>query len=278
MAEGLTHPIPETGIVHDLPFEQYLATRGRASKSSLWTLHTRSPAHARIEKEESNAMKLGTAIHCAILEPDEFNARFVRGPDDRRGNKWKEAVEDASADGMECLTSGDYDAALACRDALQTDPFIRKLTGAGTVREVSAFWTDEETGVRLRCRPDAFSPALGIIADLKTTGDARPGEFVRRVGQLGYHMGEAIYSDGWRAAGQELAAFVFLAVEPDPPFAHHIFELDPTTVEEGQAVFRAALRTWAECEASGRWPAYPAGVQPLRLNKWDFRITSPAGE
>lgn len=262
------------GIVHDMPFEQYLATPA-VSKSGLWTLHTRSPAHARIDKEESNAMKLGTAVHCAVLEPDEFLGRFVRGPDDRRGNRWKEHLEEH---GDRLLTSGDYDAALAIRDALSRHPTIRRLTGAGTVREVSAFAVDPVTGLQMRARPDAFVPELSIIADLKVTKDARPSEFARRVGQLGYHAQEAIYSDVWRAAGGDLGAFVFIVAEPEPPYSFQIFELQPDAVEEGRAIARKALDRWAQCVEADAWPGYPADVQPLDLRKYDYRETQPTGD
>lgn len=272
MADTLT--IARRGIIHDMPFSDYLAG-SEASKSSLWTLHTRSPAHARVEKEPSNAMHLGTAVHCAILEPDFFAERFHRGPDDRRGNKWKEAAEEY---GDRLLTSGDYDDALAVRDAVRHHPIIRRLTGAGTVREVSAFATDPATGLAIRCRPDAFAPAFGLMADLKTTTDARPAEFARRVGQLGYHAGEAIYTDTWRAAGGELDAFVFIVVEPKPPYAAQVFELTPDAVDEGRAIIRKALDRWAQCVERNEWPGYPAEVHTLDLRKWDYRETQPIGD
>lgn len=263
-----------SGIVHDLPFSDYLAGP-EVSKSSLWTLHTRSPAHARIEKETSNAMQLGTAIHCAVLEPDCFCQRFHRGPEDRRGNRWKEALDEY---GERLLTAGDYDDALAVRDALRHHPIIRRLTGAGSVREVSAFATDAETGLRLRARPDAFAPSCGLMADLKTTSDARASEFARRVGQLGYHAGEAFYTDVWRAAGGDLDAFVFVAVEPRPPYAAQVYELTPDAVEEGRAIIRKALDRWADCAERNEWPAYPAEIVSLDLRKWDYRETQPTGD
>lgn len=268
-------PIFQHGIIHDLPFEDYLAVPA-VSKSALWTLHKRSPAHARVEKEESNAMKLGTAIHCAVLEPDEFTSRFVRGPDDRRGNRWKEAVELAREDGMECLTSSDYDAAVTIRDqVVLRDPLLRKLTGVGTVREVSAFARDSETGLPMRARADAYAPALNMMVDLKVTTNATPDKWFRRVLDFGYHVQEPHYTDVWRRAGGTVDAFVFLVIEDKPPFAHAIYELAPPDVAEGEAIRRQALLKWATCERTGEWPGYPPGVQQLALPKWAFELTNP---
>ena len=264
-----------TGIVDGLPFDQYLAGR-EVSKSGLWTLHTRSPLHAITEREPNEAMRVGTAIHCAVLEPDEFEARFVRGPDDRRGNRWKEAIEEARANGMDCLTAGDYDAAVHIRDTVVLrDPLLRRLTSGGTVREVSAFWTDTETGLRCRARPDAYAPDLKMIVDLKTTKNASAAKWFRRVLDFGYHVQEPHYMDGWRRAGGEADAFVFIVIETDPPYAHQIFELAPPDIREGEAIRREALTKWAECEASGIWPGYPPGVQQLALPKWAFELTDP---
>ena len=267
-------PVARKGIVHDLPFADYLAGP-EVSKSSLWTLHTKSPAHARVAKEESNAMKLGSAIHCAVLEPDEFAARFHRGPDDRRGNKWKEALEEY---GERLLTSGDYDEALAVRDALSRHPTIRRLTGAGTVREVSAFATDPVTGLACRIRPDAFAPGLSMLVDLKTTTDARASEFARRVGQLGYHVQEAFYTDIWREAGSEVQSFVFITAETSAPYGFQVFELTPDAVDEGRAIVGKALDRWKQCVERNEWPGYPTEVQPLDLRKWDYRETQPLAD
>ena len=162
------------------------------------------------------------------------------------------------------------------RDAVQRDPLVRAITGGGVIREVSCFWTDELTGLACRARPDAFAPGSSLMLDIKSTGDAR--DFDRRAGQLGYHLQEALYTDGWIAAGEDIAAFLFLVIETDPPFAHRLVELTPEAVDEGRAVSRKALDRWAECEAAGVWPAYPPGVDTVDLRRWDYRETRPPSE
>lgn len=258
-------------ICRDMPFETYLEAPA-VSKSSLWTAITRSPAHARVEKEPSNAMQLGTAVHCAVLEPDAFTSRFTRGPDDRRGNRWKEALDEHGA-GL--LTSGDYDAALAIRDALRTEPLVAKVL-KGAVVESSGFWIDGATGLLCRARPDAWNERSGLMLDLKVTADARPDVFKRRVADFGYHAQEAFYTDGWRACGAEIDAFVFLAIEPTAPHGFCLFELEPVAVAEGREAMRQALDHWKYCVERNHWRAYSGGVQPLDLPKYAYRFTDPA--
>lgn len=267
-----------TGIYPDMPFDTYLATE-RVSKSGLWTLHTRSPAHARVEKEETDAMKRGTVIDCAVLEPHAFGDRFIRGPEGAEGkplnkntNDWKAFVREWGDRAVACDV---YDEALALRDALRDNPLVQKLVGQDTIRQVTAFAKDPETGLEMRCRPDAYTPHHGILVDLKTTEDARPDAFRRRVGQLGYHLQERHYTDVWRLAGGDYKTFVFVVVEPSPPYAVKIYELNGDAIEEGKAIRRKALARWAECVASGVWPAYDTKPEVIGLHKWDYRETVP---
>jgi hypothetical protein len=262
------------GIHRDVSFDRYLK-EDRVSKTLLWDIHDRSPAHARIGKEESNAMKVGTATHCVLLEPDHFRLRFVRGPDDRRGNRWKDALAAAASDERELLTAAEYDSAIELRDAIKDNPYIKKLTGNGAYREITACATDPETGLKTRMRADGYVPGDGIIVDVKTTKDARIGPFTRSVVDYGYHLQEAHYTKTWRDAGGQSVAFIFAVVEPFAPFAIKIYELDADAVAEGEAIRERAMRTWAECLETGVYPAYPQEPETLTLRKFDYVLTVP---
>lgn len=257
-----------TGI-KDVPFETYL-TMGDTSKSSLWTAIDKSPAHAKVAKEESNAMAMGTAVHVAVLEPEEFH-RFVRGPDDRRGNKWKDALDEHGAN---LLTSGDYDNALAIRDRFRREPLIKKLVGAKTLREISGFARDPATGLMIRIRPDARRDDIALTVDLKATTDVRADPFSRRIAQFGYHLQEAIYRDTWARAAigtnhnPETDAFIFLTVEMKEPFEFIPYELDEDDVAAGRKTAQAALDLWKRCVETGQWPGYARQITPIARPAW----------
>lgn len=264
-------PLPD-GIHKNVSFDRYLK-EDRVSKSALWTAYSRSPAHARVEKEASNAMKVGTATHCVVLEPDSFRLRFHRGPDDRKGNRWKDFVAEY---GEGALTSHEFDAALELRDAIMDVPEIRLLTGNGAYREITACATDPETGLKTRARADGYVPGHGIIAELKSTNDARAEAFQRTVRQFGYHMGEAHYAKTWQdAGGENYQAFIFIALEVEAPYALKIYELDADTIAEGEAIRQKAMATWLECVQTGKWPAYKTAPEALGLRKYDYRETVP---
>lgn len=262
------------GIHKDIPFAEYLA-QDRVSKSLLWTCYDKSPAHARVTKEETKQMALGTAVHCVILEPDEFTTRFVRGPENRRGGRWLRMVEE-HGDGL--LVEKDYDTCIALRDAIRHNPYVKKLTGAGAYREITACATDPVTGLPTRMRADAYVPGDNILIDLKTTTDARPEFFRRQVRQFGYHMGEAHYKKTWIDAGGETPqAFIHLVVEPEAPFAIKIYDFGPDTFAEGEAIRQKTMERLVPLWGQKDWPGYDEAPEVVEIGKWDYKETVPMG-
>lgn len=268
------NPKIKPGVYAGIPNEAYHSGPG-VSKSGLWTIETKSPAHHKFGvRKETTAFDFGEGVHLAILQPELFETQVIRGPDDRRGNKWKDIIEFAASENKTVLTSGDFDKVLAIRDAVHADSWINGIvTGGKPVIEASAYWNDEATGELCRCRPDLYRPDLKIIVDVKSTLSAHPDAFARSVVNYGYHAQEAFYSDGWQAAGRELDGFVFLAWEKEPPYAYAVYELPPPIVEEGRALMRRALDKFAECKKADRWPQYGEGVQELSFHRWQYRAT-----
>ncbi|MGY4333172.1 hypothetical protein ACVWWG_007589 [Bradyrhizobium sp. LB7.2] len=274
MNDMTTSPGMKPGVYLKLDNEAYHAGPG-ISKSGLWTVETKSPAHYKFgERKESKAFDFGEACHLAILQPNDFEKAVVRGPEDRRGNKWKDVAEVCKADKKLLLTSGDYDGVLAIRDAVHADPWINSIITSGDgVNEASGFWIDPATGELCRCRPDRYRRDLKLILDVKSTVSAHPDAFAKSVVNYGYHAQEAFYTDGWQACGQEVEAFAFLAWEKTSPYAFAVYELPPSIVEEGRAMMRKALDTYATCRKANHWPAYGDGVQELSFKRWNYRLT-----
>lgn len=266
-------------IKHNMSNADYHAHPAR-SKSYLWELYSHTPFHAQNMKiDPTPAMDLGTATHTAILEPEKFLSSVIKGPEDRRGNKWKDVYDEAAAYGKVALTAGDYEKCLYMRDAAHRLPIVRQLTDGKQIVEASAFWQDEESGVDCRCRPDLYHPEHAIMADLKTTNDASPAAFSKTVGNFGYHAQEAIYRDGWPlAGGGAVDGFIFIAVENVHPFAVAIYELVPSAVLEGRAIIRDALQQYKQCRETNVWPGYSTSIEPLDIQRWSYRKTFNQGE
>jgi hypothetical protein len=270
----------EPGIYQGIPNEVYHASRG-VSKSGLWTIHTQTPAHFKfpppageISTTKKATQDFGTASHTAILEPELFEAQVLRGPDDRRGNNWKDAVGYAEETGRVCLVASDYDNILTIRDAIHANARINAIiTGGRPEVEASGYAIDPVTGLLIRCRPDLYRADLGIMLDAKSTASAHPDAFARSVVNYGYHAQEAHYSDTYRLLDRPVEGFLFLAWEKESPFAFALYELPPSIVEEGRAIIRKSLDTYAECSLTNHWPAYGDEITELKFQRWSYSLT-----
>jgi hypothetical protein len=258
--------------------DAYHAGEG-VSKTKLWKLWDKTPYHAMFgKKKESPEFDLGKAAHIAILEPETMDARVTRGPDDRRGNKWKEAQDFADHAGTILLTAGDYDMAQVIRDVAGTCEALDIMRDGQPIVETSAYHVDEETGILTKCRPDIVNPTHKLIGDIKNMASGSTDDFIRSVGKFGYHVQEAMYSDVWeKGASMPVEGFFFICFEKSDPPLVSVFELDAPTVAEGHAIYRAALKRYADCVFNNTWPGYPQEVQKIGLKKWDYKLT-PAPE
>jgi len=236
--------------------------RDAARSSFLWTLHDRSPAHAlngAEEHETTDALDFGTALHAYILHPAaKFEAMVAIQPETiarRAGKEW-EAFREANA-GKVILRPDDM-AAIEHMTAvaLVNERAAPLLDGDPATNEMAILWTDEETGVRCKCRLDSF--AEGWVVDLKTTEDARPHGFRRSVIKYGYHFKGAFYLAGAAAAGLDPQGLAWVAMEKSRPYGVAVYTMTPGDDwhRAGEAIMRKALRAYAECRASNIWPSY----------------------
>ena len=92
------------GIYFDISNEDYHAGDG-VSKSQL-DMVAMSPAllkwqkSAPVDTEKLKALDMGTALHCLLLEPDEFDKRFIVAPafNRRTNNHGSRAGQTAATD------------------------------------------------------------------------------------------------------------------------------------------------------------------------------------
>lgn len=210
------------GIYLDLSFEDYLAeprvsssslTKLMESPSAFWADSWMNPD--REESEETSAMTLGRAYHCARLEPEKFERLFCRQlvPEDFEGAELLtngtqigsklgdlgltkkgsgESVADQAARLADVLPKGSpikiwpielakwerdelrdrtpiqpkaWDEIRRDAERVRMNPEIASLLEGG-LAEVSILFTDPETGVKCKIRPDYLGPDW--ITHLKT--------------------------------------------------------------------------------------------------------------
>jgi PDDEXK-like domain of unknown function (DUF3799) len=267
------------GIRYGIPIDKYHGGPG-ISKSGLdevnqspWIYFSRHLDPNRPKEAGQTAAQLaGNLAHCAILEPDEFDKRYIVGPDvNKNTNVWKAFVAE-NAD-KTVIDQKQRDIAKGQAKSVLRIPDVARGLSKGQA-EVSAYWIDPDTGVLCRCRPDWVSPVddAGVILwDVKTYSDASTGDFARQIARMRYHVQDAFYSDGYgRAAGLEVYGFVFVAVEDKWPFAANAIMINETSEEQGRRQYRRDLNTYAACLKSGLWPGYAETIQMVDLPNWAF--------
>lgn len=264
------------GIHDGVPAEQYYRrVFGVASKSGL-DLVRRAPALYKawcdgLELEETAALRFGTALHTAILEPDRFARVYVAEPDfgdcRKKENKARRDAWRAENAHATALDADDAARIAGMRESLMRHALVRKLV-ENARREVTAKWTDRPTGIISKSRWDLWLDPIGTIADLKSTEDASPDAFKRSVAKWGYHRQHSMYEDGGRACGADVRNFAFIAAEKAPPYLVAVYNLDEQAVNKGREEIERLFRTLAECVESGIWPGYPAGITSLSLPRW----------
>lgn len=180
----------------------------------------------------------------------------------------------AYAEGKTPLLRHEHDQVEAMAAALRTHPFAAKLfdPSRGTP-EQSLFWVDEETGMWCRARLDHQPHPRGgrlICPDYKSAVSVEPGHLRKAVYNFGYHIQSAFYLNGIKALGlgDDNATFVFVAQMKEPPYLVTVFDLDDDYLERGRRQVRKALRIYAECKTTGRWPGFADDVIQISAPRW----------
>lgn len=234
--------------------------RKELSRSDLFKL-SKSPAHfiyaLKNPQEETAAMIFGTAFHTLVLEPEKFEDTYITVPKiDRRTKEGKAQTEEAERSGKITLTEETVSRLRAMRASIMSNKYAEILLRGE--KEQSYFWTDELTGIDLKCRPDCRTDlkTMSVIVDLKTTENAATEAFMRSALSYGYDLQAAVYRQGVEAFEKKPHRFVFIAVEKSPPYACNIIEADDVFVDKGSRDLRDYLYTVRECRSSGNWYGY----------------------
>ena len=283
---------PEAGIHYGISYEDY-DSWDAVRHSYLWLLHVATPKHYRWAidhpRKATPALDFGRRLHHALLEPGLFRSLYVTPPPPPSGDRWDRRLKEhkahweaflaaTEAAGQEVLTDDDA----ACIH--QTQAEIERcaawqLIRQGAATEVSVVWTDAESGLTLKARPDLWSPQAGTLADLKTTRRTTPQSFGRDAYLYGYVFQLAMQYDGLaRFAPGALGEPMLFAIESEPPHDIVPYEVLLDQLELGRIQYRRALAVLAECERKNEWPGRTDGIEQLMLPTWAGSELQAAGD
>lgn len=241
--------------------------RPEISRSELWTLFSKTPAHLKYEQEnpeekETLALLEGRAAHKEILEPDTFADEFTVAPScDRRTKEGKEIYARflTYAEGKDVLTADSFQKVKDLGNAIRENALAMMfIQAADAVHEKSFFWTDPDTGEGCKVRPDCIATVDGkkYIIDYKTTDSCANGAFERSVRKYGYKFQTGMYREGVFQNTFEDYGFVFIAQEKTAPFAARVYICDEDFIQEGYEQFREAIAKYHWCKEHGNFYGY----------------------
>lgn len=221
-------------------------------------------------EEHKPQFDVGKAFHSKVL--GDGPEVVVVAADSWRGGEARAARDAAYAAGKVPLLAAEAELVDAMAAAVKAHDVAPHLFTGGAA-EVSAFWTDETTGVKCKARfdylPEKQSDRRLIVPDLKSAVSADPGEFSRAAARFGYVMQQVHYSSALRHLGiDDDPAFLFVVCEKDPPHLVNVGQFAHEDDIKATAVaLEKALRLYADCLATDTWPGWP-GVTSLTLPTW----------
>lgn len=256
------------GII-SLPDAQYRAAEG-ISKSALdYIAPPRTPAHYRayidglLRVETTPAMRLGSLIHSAILEPDK--AEWVVRPEGllfttKEGKAWRDAQT------KQIITADEEATITGMRDAVWSHPAVKRVLKWAS-KEVSLFAKDEHGTLR-KGRIDALPESGNVIVDIKSCASASPDAMSKSMAAYRYDVQAAYYLDLAKLLSLDKSEFLLVCVEKTPPYAVAVYAIDHDAVEWGRKQYQSDLALLRHCEAENHWPAFTQEITTLSLPAW----------
>lgn len=230
--------------------------------------------------EPTAAFRIGSATHCAVLEPEKFPTLYAQRPEgiDRRTKEGRAAWESFTAQnvGKEFIDGEEWAQICAMMNAVRCNPLAGQLLAQGTP-ELS--WRVETGALPLQCRTDWFNPkgcelsaGRPYVADLKTIESLDADafrSFEKACFSWGYHRQAGFYLPLiTEIIGAPVTDFFFVAVEKQAPFGVAVFRLTDEAVATGQDESLADLRRLKICRETDNWPNIEPEVTELGLPKW----------
>lgn len=254
----------------DLEDELYHTDKSAVNFSSLKHIDKSNYAFAQSywgkRKEATARMKFGTLAHLAILEGSKFKARYVVMPEftgftakgeittsanskevKEKKAKWLlEQPKDAIV-----VTEEEKEKLFNMIDSVLSNEKAVKLLSNGQP-EIAGYWTDEETGINLRIKPDFLTFNVGILLDVKTCQDVRWEFFRKSIENYRYDIQMAMYNDGVKhITGIEPSHRAWLCIEADAPHEVRIHEVGAVYDEIGYFEYRRSLKKLKEAIDAG---------------------------
>ena len=249
----MTDHIKNIDIVKDS--NDHYHSHNSISASGLKKIFNKSVHHyLETTYKESDAMRLGTAVHVALLEREVFydiycpmtekiDARTKEG-------KLKKAAFEEKSEGKIVLSLQEYEVIKGINARFDKNKLAKHYCKGD--KELSHYLKFE--GVDVRVRPDCINYLSGFISDVKTTRlSANEEDFSSEAETRDYDLQAAFYMD---MLG--IDTFKFIVCEKSPPYSVMVHTLDEESIERGRQKYKIAFSDWKDYVKSGKITSFKA--------------------
>jgi hypothetical protein len=251
-----------------------------------------SPAHVLIEQEKTQAMKLGSAFHSFVLQPEKFEKEYmifddsakvaeIGGGNPRATTKYKEWLQTLPMD-KERLSLSETAHFEPLKERIANDPFFKYITKGAIIEEKLKFSypiAENET-IAMVSIPDIVNVEKKVVIDLKTCQSAKVESFKKDAANLDYHLQAAIYIEACKQVyGDGDWTFMFLAAETNAPYLIQWLSCDEQFVNVGKYEADILAMLWTDCCVNGFNRGYEVfcqdkrKIETLSLPNWKLSQT-----
>lgn len=150
-----------------------------------------------------------------------------------------------------------YESIECMLESCYKDETIRKLIN-GMEYQLSLFWTDKESGLNLKTRPDICQRKKNVVVNLKTIGDGSPKNFSRELAKYDYPLQACVEIRGCIASGlmNTVDNYFWLVVEKEPPYNATLYEFDKADISVCMIQYDYLVNRIARAIRENDFPGY----------------------
>jgi hypothetical protein len=261
------------GIYTDITIEDYHAntthissTQIKIAKKSLKELDW--VRRGLIVQEKKTHFDFGNAFELALLDPIGFSEKVkFYNPENRpepekamnskQNIAWKAEIFDSSQYVINEKGDESYETIKAMLESCFADKVIQGLI-RNTEYQLSLFWTDDQTGVQLKTRPDICKRKKNVLINVKTTTDGSPQGFSRDLVKFDYPLQACMEINGCIASGAmpSVDAYYWLVVEKVPPFNATIYQFDQSDINASMVELEYIIYKIKKARDEKMFPGY----------------------
>lgn len=157
----------------------------------------------------------------------------------------------------------------------------------GAQVEHSFYGTDEQTGLKVKVRPDAFNTEENIgvnaVISFKSTCAADMGKFLYDSAKFKYELSEGHYQNVMsNVTGRQFNVTIMVVLQTVAPYLPAVFAWDAEDLVNGKYKARYALDTIKDCQDKGLYPGFESlaesghyGIIQMKQPSWAEKLLSP---